>query len=162
MNEKYLKLRTELTPINTQIGIIVQFSQQLELGIKYAIALLAETNSFDESDSKFDEEYDAFSKFTLGRLVGKLKECMENSDHAVSVLEDAVKKRNYIIHELFSDNAEALATPEGRKEVLEYIAEARIILFDANMAIHSIIPKLMKLNGLDPEKAHTDTYDAIR
>ena len=162
MSDKYLKLREDLTPINTQVGIIVQFSQQLELGIKYAMALLADINSSDESDSKFDDEYDAFSKFTLGRLVGRLKGVMENSEYAVSVLEDAVKRRNYIIHELFSDRAEEIATPEGRKEVLAYIAESRVVVFDANMAIHSIVPKLMELNGLDPEKMHRETYDAIR
>jgi hypothetical protein len=94
--------------------------------------------------------------------VGKLKGCMENSECAVSVLEDAVKRRNYIIHELFSDKAEAMVTPEGRSQVLAYIAESRIILFDANMAIHSIVPKLMELNGLDPEKMHRETYDAIK
>ena len=162
MNDKYLKLSEDLTPINTQVGIIVQLSQHLELSIKYVIALLADINSCDKSDSKFDDEYDAFSKFTLGRLVVRLKGVMEISEHIVLVLEDAVKRRNYIIHELFTDRVEAIATPEGRKEALAYMAESRIILFDAYMALHSIVPKLMELNGLDPEKIHRETYDAIR
>jgi len=126
------------------------------------LALLSDVGSCDESESKFDDEYDALSKRTLGRLVGKLKECMENSDQEVSALEDAVKRRNYIIHEMFPDRAEALATPKGRKEALAYLAESRVILFDANMAIHSIVPKLMELNGIDPEETERITYDAIR
>jgi hypothetical protein len=162
MNDKYQKLSDELTPLNIQIGVAVQFSQQLELGIKYAMALLNDINSDEGNESKFDDEYDAFSKLTLGRLVGMLKERMVNSDYAISVLENAVKRRNYIIHEMFSDRAEAIVTPEGRKEALAYLAESRIVLFDANMAIHSIVPKLMELNGLDPEKIHRETYDAIR
>ncbi len=162
MSDKYLKLRDELTPLNTEIGIIVQFSQQLELGIKYAMALLSDINSHEENESKFDDEYDAFSKLTLGKLVGKLKQRMVNSDYAVSVLESAVKRRNYIIHNMFSDRAESIVTPEGREEALAYLAESRIILFDANMTIHGIVPKLMEANGLDSEKISRETYDAIR
>ena len=34
-------------------------------------------------------------------------------------------------------------------------------MFDGMMVIHSIVPKLMELSGLDPEKISRETYDAI-
>jgi len=158
--EVYEKLRLELDPINREIGIIVQFSQQMELGIRYAISLVKSLNR-ENDDDVFESEYDAMAKSTLGYLIKNIKKSIPLESHDISLLDETLKRRNYIVHEIFTDRMEELATPKGRDKALKYLKESRAVIYGGIVSFKAIVSKFMEASGLNPNEISRNTFNAI-
>lgn len=159
MNEE---IRKALVPIRLEVGAIVQNSQQLELGLKYAISLVKGLESDEYSDDIFSVEFESLSKATLGPLIVKFKKHIEINSEFEDILAKALAERNYVIHNFFTDKIEFLTTPEGRKDELLYLRTAWKAIAAGVIAIDEVVPKLMTAAGMNPAEISEEVKDAIK
>jgi hypothetical protein len=156
------ELKKALAPILTEVGAIVQVSQQLEFGLKYAISLVKGLEPEEFSDEIFDVEFESLSKLTLGPLIGKFKKHVELRPGFEDTLADALKARNYVAHNFFTDRMELLATLEGRKGQLQYLQWAWKVVIAGVLAVDEVVPKLMAASGADPVAINEEAKRAIK
>jgi len=143
------RLRKEIQPIYEQIGAIVQNSQHIEFSIKFALTLLKRLESKEFSDEEFEGSMDFFSHKTLGRLISEFKKVIELNDDEINAVKLGLDERNYIIHNMFFDKVESLATPEGRIEILERVQEARKNMSNGFRVFQKFLDEMLESNGIE-------------
>jgi hypothetical protein len=142
------ELRSQVGPIAEQVGAVVQTSQQMEMGICLSITLLKQLDSEVFTDSEFETEMNLFGKKTLGALIKEFKKHIDFDKQAEEALKLALKERNYIIHSFYNDQIESFLTPEGRKNALERVREARHRIHPGYTILDSAVNSLLALSGL--------------
>jgi hypothetical protein len=156
------ELRKAMEPIRTEVGSIVQLSQQLELGLKYSISLTMGLEGEQFSDAEFDAVYESLARSTLGPLIAKFRKHIELEEGVEDVLAKALKERNYVVHSFFYDRIESLASPEGRNAGLAYLRTAWRTIAAGVAAVDTIVPKLMLAAGIDSTVLSLAAKNAIK
>lgn len=150
-----------MEPVFVEIGAIVQVSQQLEFGLKYAIALLRGLEGEEFSDAEFDDVFDTLAKRTLGRLIDLFAKHTELSVGFSETLADALDARNEAVHGYFADNIESLASVQGRKDAIPYLRVLWKKVSAGVIAVDQVVPELMALSGINAEALSIQAKRAI-
>ena len=147
-----------IEPIVLQVGAAIQDSQQLELSISLIITMLIDLSEGRLSDADFVGWMDRLGSKTLGRLIHTIKEHVDFDDTSETILKEALKSRNYIVHDFFNERSETFLTPVGRKEVLSELGKRRKQIRRAYEMIDPIVAKLFELKGIDMNQIIKDIH----
>ena len=69
--------------------------------------------------NKIIDEYET-SKKTMGAFIKEVKKSYSISESEKQILEDVLKKRNYIVHNFFKFEVQKCFSETGQKEILKY------------------------------------------
>ena len=109
------KIEKELQSLWAKVGLIVNLSQMVEYNLANILAFDEILREFETTDSMFVFEYNEFverandwykrlSKNTFGAIVERAREINFFTKESEIVLSKAIKKRNYVVHNLFRDD----------------------------------------------------------
>ena len=85
---------------------------------------------------------------TFGALLRTIKDVVDFGDTALTAVDDALKKRNHLVHHFFRVHASDMLTPQGRRKMIEELEEFRRSFQKADTILHSITLAILKTMGL--------------
>lgn len=140
--------------VYAHFGLAMYMAQVLEHGIVNAfifLELLPKTKgkwSPDEFESYLDSEFDK----TLGRLIGKLRKLTSIDNNLESLLDLALKKRNWLVHHYFRERAAELLSTSGRNSMILELLQSRDLFKETDEKLEAVITPLMNQVGLTTDK----------
>lgn len=137
--------------IRVEVGHIVQVSQLLESGLKYASALSMGLDGEDYSEEKFITELETCNKRTLGPLISRFKKHIPVNIEFEDILSQALGDRNFVIHNVFDACSDNLNSSKGRQDLIKKLEESRSNINQGVIVVHQMILVLMEASKLDPE-----------
>ncbi len=90
---------------------------------------------------------DDVNKRTFGNLVKQIRSIGQMDDSIVEIVEQALEKRNYLIHRFFRSHNFAIHSEEGRKTMRAEISEIYRILNLAHTVLSGMTSTLQKVFG---------------
>ncbi len=110
-----VNIKNDLQKIWAQVGFIVQLSQMVEYNLANIIASNEILSKLDNKDSVYVFEYNdlaeesnkwykKLSKSTFGTVIKRAREVKFFTEESYKLLEDALKKRNYVMHQFYKDD----------------------------------------------------------
>ena len=108
-------IKEDIQKIWAQVGFIVQLSQMLEYNLANIIASNEILSKLENRDSIYVVEYNdlaeesnkwynILSKSTFGSVIKRAKEVKFFTEESYKLLENALNKRNYVMHQFFKDD----------------------------------------------------------
>lgn len=97
----------------------------------------------------FDATFYDLDKKTLGKLLTVTGSLMQFSEQTDLILEDVLRKRNYLTHHFFREHAATFLHPHGRRQMSD---ELRVLIADFQAADRLLTPiylSLWKRYGVD-------------
>jgi hypothetical protein len=88
---------------------------------------------------------------TLGKLVRRLKEAGQPTDTIRNLLEDALRKRNWLVHGYFADRATRFLNEPGRSSMIEELQAAQAVFRNAAREIDEVTRPIARKYGLTDE-----------
>ncbi len=141
----------EIKKITDILGYTVIDSQKLEYSLAYLMLLL--NNEFRLKQNQQNEKIDLYmqnlSLKTMGSLIKKLNTLVILNSETKTMLDNALKARNYIIHTFLNDQGEKLLTKQGRLNAVLLLKEKRKIICDCYDHFDPIILKISEIKGLN-------------
>jgi len=133
-----------LRELHLHVGFVVQASQYMEMMISGSLTTLSNKSDQVLSNDIFNEKYEAFSKNTLGRLCGLLKEKLDFTEDQLSIIKVAVADRNYIIHSILTDQNYDFLTEQGCSLALDRVQLAMGNINPSVDILDAIVKKTFK------------------
>ncbi len=106
-------------------GLAIYFGQCLE----ETLSIMLWTDKISKNGIKATEEINEIidsienSKNTMGMSLKKVMKCYNLPETQIFLLEDILKKRNYLVHKYFKINIQKFYTEVGQLEMLEYFCD---------------------------------------
>jgi len=137
-----------------EFGIAAEKAQVLELeagnvALLY-IALIFKSEEIGHEQRKMLRSIlDDCDRSTLGRLLRRVKSIGEFDASILSVVDQALECRNYLMHRFFRTHNFAILGEAGRKAMIEELKEIQCKLDRAQTMLLGVAGTLQKLAGLD-------------
>lgn len=145
--------------VYTQFGLAVYLAQVLEHGLANALvsAELFPRHAYKPIRRKqWEREFDAFLGLqfqqTLGRLIRNFKKATLVPEDLERLLADALKRRNYLTHHFFREQAEAFMSHEGRELMIAELKKAQKLFEKADDLLSAVERPLREKYGMTDEK----------
>lgn len=100
---------------------------------------------------EFDSLYAENSMKTFGQLLSRARKSNSIPNDIDSILEDALRKRNWLIHHYFADRAVQFTTEIGRRQMLDELQSLIRIFMDADRATETIYKPIFEELGVTEE-----------
>ena len=94
---------------------------------------------------------DQRSTYTLGRLLRDLKKYASVPDELEQTLEEALKKRNWLVHNYFKDRAEEFMSSAGCNLMISELEGAQQLFVDATHTLNISVKPIRERFGLTDE-----------
>ena len=138
--------------VYTQFGIAAEMAQVLEVDAgNVALAVVALFTDVDkitpEQTEWFRTLIEDLSTRTLGRLLRSVKNLVTCDDNFVETVDEALIKRNYLMHRFFPYHNFALFSAEGRREMLAELDEIQQKLNLAHVMLSTLCDGLHHIAG---------------
>ena len=138
--------------VYTQFGIAAEMAQCLEIDASnLALAYIAAFVNTDEITSELAEWFRAINedlnKKTLGQLLRAVKRFATYGDEILETMDEALIKRNYLMHRFFPFHNFALFSVEGRKEMIAELHEIQKKLTAAHWMLTAMGDGLLAVTG---------------
>ena len=147
--------------VYAQFGLAVYYAQVFEQGLVNMITLFILAKTPGVTRELFEELFTVHAKKTLGRLINIAKKHVSFPEDNTKIFEEALGKRNYLIHHYFFERIDKFTTSEGREEMLSELEEIRKCLSEADDLIDPITDQICKKLGFTHEmleKAAVDLF----
>jgi hypothetical protein len=148
----------QIKEVYARFGLAVYFAQALEHGIANALLvvdLIPKRRHLAPSKEEWAAEVDAFMDHhfedTMGRLINSLGSIATLGVDLESLLRNALRKRNWLVHDYFRERAEVFMSNTGRQEMLKEIDECRELFQAADDSLDSIVRPLRTSQGITDE-----------
>ena len=136
-------IENDLQKIWAQVGFIVQLSQMVEYNLANIIASNEILGKLENKDSIYVFEYNdlaeesnrwykKLSKSTFGAVIKRAKDVKFFTEESYKLLEDALKKRNYVMHQFFKDDLTKKVLETNPMEYFDELAEIVDVLKKVN------------------------------
>ena len=138
--------------VYTQFGIAAEMAQCLEIDASnLALAYIAAFVNTDEITSELAEWFRAINqdlnRKTLGQLLRAVKRFATYGDEILETMDEALIKRNYLMHRFFPFHNFALFSVEGRKEMIAELDEIQKKLTAAHWMLIAMGDGLLAVTG---------------
>ncbi len=100
---------------------------------------------------EFDVLYAEYNKKTLGQLLIRARKSISIPDNVDSLLDEALLKRNWLMHHYFADRAVQFTTEIGRRQMLSELQSLIRIFIEADLATESIYTPILEEFGVTGE-----------
>ena len=144
--------------VYARFGLAVYFAQVLEHSLVNALVILDLipsqrylVRSRDDWKAKVDAFMDHNFQATMGRLMKNLREVTEIDAELEQLLNDALSKRNWLIHHFFRERAKKFMSSDGREQMLCEIDECRELFYTADKRLETIVEPLRRKAGITDE-----------
>ena len=138
--------------VYTQFGIAAEMAQCLEIDASnLALDYIAAFVNTDEITSELAEWFRAINedlnRKTLGQLLRAVKRFATYGDEILETMDEALIKRNYLMHRFFPFHNFALFSVEGRKEMIAELDEIQKKLTAAHWMLIAMGDGLLAVTG---------------
>ena len=144
--------------VYARFGLAVYFAQVLEHGLVNALAILdlipsqrhvARTR--EEWAADVDGFMDRQFKATMGRMMRSLRDVAQVDADLEQLLNDALDKRNWLVHAFFRERAAEFVSTIGREQMLAEVDKCRDLFRSADKRVEAIVGPLRKNAGITDE-----------
>jgi hypothetical protein len=148
-----MDIPTDQLEVYTQFGIAAEMAQCLELDASnLALAYVSVFVNTDEITPELAEWFCAIdedlNRKTLGQLLHSIKRFpIIYGDKIVETIEEALTKRNYLMHRFFPFHNFGLFSVEGRKEMISELREIQKKLNAAHLMLIAMGDGFLALTG---------------
>lgn len=155
------KVTKQLKQVWRQVGFIVNLSQMIEYTLYNILALNEILKEFESRDSMFVFEYNELvdkankiGKFlenkSLGCIISKVKEVNYFTVEAIGLLEDVLKKRNYVTHYLFRDDLKEKQLEKNPAIFFKELEDIISLMYSVNEELNEIFNRQKEeMNSID-------------
>jgi hypothetical protein len=148
----------QVKEVYARFGLAVYFAQVLEHGIVNAIVILDLipsrrhlARSADEWGSEVDAFMDRHFQATMGRLMRNLRDISQVDDDLEQLLSEALRKRNWLVHEFFRERATEFMSSLGRDQMISEVDVCRDLFQSADKRLEATVTPLRRNAGLTDE-----------
>lgn len=146
------KVTKQLKYLWGQVGFIINLSQMIEYTLYNILALNEILKEFENRDSMFVFEYnelvDRANKIgmflenkPLGSIISKAKEVNYFTAEGIKLLEDVLKKRNYVTHHLFRDDLKEKKLETNPAIFFKELEELINLMYSVNEELNEIFKR---------------------
>lgn len=138
--------------VYTQFGIAAELAQALEgdagnVALAY-LAFFVDTDKITPEQTEwFRSIIEDLNRKTLGQLLRSVKNLGTHGDVILETVDEALVKRNYLMHRFFPFHNFALFSVEGRKEMLAELDEIQRKLSVVHWMLNAMHDGLHMLTG---------------
>ena len=145
-------LPSDQLEVYTQFGIAAEMAQVLEVDAANAalawLALFTDTDKTTPEQTEWSRSLiEDLTRKTLGSLLRSVKKLVMCDDKIVEIVDEALVKRNYLMHRFFLHHNFALFSAEGRREMLTELDEIQEKLQAAHVMLNVMFDGLHHLAG---------------
>jgi hypothetical protein len=144
--------------VYARFGLAVYFAQVLELGLVNALIFLHlipsrrhRARSRDEWGAVVNTFIDRHFEATMGHLIKNLRDVTQVDTDLERLLSDALKRRNWLVHDFFRERATNFVSASGRQQMLTEIDECRELFQSADERLEAIVEPLRLGAGITDE-----------
>ena len=137
-------------------GLAMYHAQRLELAIVKLLLMFKISLDPDEGYGELQRAVTELFKKTMGVLKGQLPQTGIDLTSVKSILEAALKRRNFLAHEYFRERP--LRTREGHELMLEELADSSAVFQEAKSGLDSLIMENFEAQGISV----TDLLDQLK
>lgn len=148
----------DVKEVYARFGLAVYYAQVLEHGLVNALVILGLipsrrhlARSRDEWGAEVDAFMDRHFEVTMGRMMKNLRDVAQVRPDLESLLSDALKKRNWLVHDFFRERATEFMSSAGREQMLREVDESRNLFQTADKRLETIVGPLRKKAGITDE-----------
>jgi hypothetical protein len=120
----------QIREVYAQFGVAIYMAQALERTLGIALATVYRSGPRRITRGQYDSLLQSNFEKTLGQLVAKLRKSVAIPRESEDMLSEALRKRNWLVHDYFWERAASFNRPEGRqsmidelKTLIEYLEE---------------------------------------
>lgn len=112
--------------------------------------------------SEFDVLYAKHNKKTLGQLILRARKSISIPNDVDSLLDEALLKRNWLIHHYFADRSVQFDTEIGRRQMLSELQALIRIFREADRAIEPIYTPILEEFGINEERVEELVEEMVK
>ena len=130
----------DLKELYFEFGLAAEMAQVMELeagnfAMTFITAWYDTSTITDEQREFFRALIDDVNKRTFGNLVKHIRSAAQLDDKIVEIVENALEKRNYLIHKFFQSHNFAIHSEDGRKKMRSELHE----IYKALSLAHTVL-----------------------
>jgi len=148
----------QVKEVYAKFGLAVYFAQVLEHGIVNALVILDLipssrhlARSADEWGSEVDAFMDRHFQATMGRMMKNLRDITQVDDDLEQLLREALRKRNWLVHDFFRERATEFMSSPGQEQMISEIDGCRDLFESADKRLEATVAPLRRKAGLTDE-----------
>ena len=148
----------QVKEVYAKFGLVVYFAQVLEHGIVNALVILDLipssrhlARSADEWGSEVDAFMDRHFQATMGRMMKNLRDITQVDDDLEQLLREALRKRNWLVHDFFRERATEFMSSPGQEQMISEIDGCRDLFESADKRLEATVAPLRRKAGLTDE-----------
>ena len=123
---------TGFEKIYITVGSLVNAAQVIEQQAKLTMRMMKEKGALSLSDQELDEVLEGRGKTTFGKVLSLFKGRVDIIDfQGAELLYDALKYRNYIVHQFFIDHGHHLTNDQECENVLKELRRRGDVIMKA-------------------------------
>jgi hypothetical protein len=142
-------------------GLASYSAQVLEKGITIMVVAFR-CKGLRITRSEFDTLYAEHNKKTFGQLLVRARKIISIPDDIDSLLEEALLKRNWLMHHYFADRAAQFMTETGRRQMLSELQSLIRIFMEADRATEPIYMPILQEFGVTEERIEILIRDMVK
>jgi hypothetical protein len=132
-------------------GLASYYAQVLEKSITIMVVAFR-CKGLRITRSEFDALYAESNKKTFGQLLIRARKFISISDDTDSLLDEALLKRNWLMHHYFADRAVQFEMESGRRQMISELQSLIRIFAEADHAIDPIYHPVLEEFGVTEER----------
>ena len=145
-----------------RFGLVMYYAQCLERQIGDMLATIYNPPFLEASSEDRDSFFDEESAKTLGHMARDIDDRSDLSPKLKNRLEQAVKLRNWLAHEYFSERATDMLTSEGREKMICELQEKADWLKELDSEFTDISKNWLCRMGLSREEIESEIEKVLR
>lgn len=138
-------------------GLALYYAQVLEQGV---ICLILSARAVDGTLARdfatWDDAFDAHAGKTLGALLNVLRQYVELPTGIEARSQEALKRRNYLVHHYFKERVAGFVTLPGRQAMLTELAELARLFDEVDGQLTELMFRFGAHFGLTPEQVELE------
>lgn len=132
-------------------GLALYFAQVLECGVVNAMLIAR----MPEHEHVTRAEFDAFEarqfEKTLGAMLRAMRRYVTVPPDVDTLLNDALRKRNWLAHQFFREFADHFMNRKGRDEMLAWLEDAESVFKRADKELEALTASIRERYGITEE-----------
>ena len=158
----------ELDPENDQTrevyahaGLALYMAQVLEHGLANVILLARAGSPEFRSSQDYNDALDELLSKTMGEQLRRALELVDFTDEQMSALRDALKKRNFLVHDFFQERIDEFGSVAGKNRMIVELDEIRDALKNIDAEVQEITVGFWAKHGVTREMLQAEVDKMI-
>lgn len=147
-----MDLEKEQLELYAEFGITAEKAQVLEfeagnVALSFVAFFIDTKRIGPEEREMFRSLLDDVNRQTLGTLLRRIKTMAEFDDSLLTIIDEALERRNYLAHRFFPSHNYAIFNEAGRRAMIDELKAIQAVLDKAHRALSAVSSLLNKMAG---------------